>query len=190
MKLTPSESTLRWHWWLVVIVAWGLVGLIGYCVWRVAKDGRLAEESASWPSVSGTVLSSTVSASGGGYRSIRSYGPVIRYRFTVDGRVFEGGRTAFNGHFSQKSSQEIVDAHRAGDPVLVHYRPGDPEICVLQPGVSTSVGLIVLIVLIVLSGLILVPTAAVMTWFGVLLLRTPPTRAGLRRKQKSRARAR
>jgi len=187
MKLARSESTLRWLWWLGVIVAWGLVGLIGYGVWTVARDGRLAEESASWPSVSGTVLSSAVSASGGGYRSIRSYDPAIRYRFTVDGRVFEGRRTAFNRQFSQKSSQEIVDAHRAGDPVLVYYRPGDPENCVLQPGGSISVGLAVLSVL---PELILVPIAAVMTWFGVLLLRPPRTRADVRRRQKARARAR
>lgn len=168
MRRTPSDAFPR-RWWLLIAVVWGVVGVVGFGAWMIAHEGRLAEESAGWPWVQGTVLSSSASV-GGGYRSPVTYGVAIRYRFDVDGHTYEGRRTAFSPHFSRQGSQAMVESHPPGSSVLVYYRPGEPETCVLQPGGRTETWVVVVLAL---TGLVIAALAAFMTWFALSISRLP-----------------
>jgi len=172
MRRDPSDAFPRWGWLLIVTI-WLVVGAIGYGAWMIVHEGRLAEESASWPSVQGTVLSSSASV-GGGYRSPTTYGVAIRYRFTVDGRTFEGRRTAFSPQFSWQGSQAMVDSHTPGSSVLVYYRPEDPETCVLEPGGRAETWVAVVLAL---TGVVIAALAGFMTKFALWMSRLPRMRA-------------
>jgi hypothetical protein len=60
----------------------------------------------------------------------RSYRPVVRYEYTVDGRsytndnVFPGGFRRWQG--TRAWAERIADQYDAGDRVTVQYRPGQP----------------------------------------------------------------
>lgn len=77
-----------------------------YGDWRFARDGR---------PVRGIVDSREVKAHGTGVSRTKRY--VVRYRYTLDGRVFEGEDTVTRGSF---------DPLQEGEPVDVVYRPDAP----------------------------------------------------------------
>jgi hypothetical protein len=62
----------------------------------------------------------------------------IRYRYTVDGRAFEGDRLRFstaNFHTSETGwAERAVRRYPVGAAVSVHYDPRDPAQSLLQPG--------------------------------------------------------
>jgi hypothetical protein len=183
MRRAVSDDFPRWGWLLVAVI-WGVVGAIGFGAWMIAHEGSLAEESAGWPWVQGTVLSSSASV-GGGYRSPITYGVAIRYRFTVDGHTYEGSRTAFNPQFSRQGSQAMADSHPPGSNVLVYYRPGEPETCVLEPGGRAETWIVVVLAL---TGLVIAALAAFTTWFALLMSRRPRPPAALQVHEVTRVR--
>jgi hypothetical protein len=182
----PSEFVTRLLWWLLTLAACALAALLAYCAWGIVQEGKLAEESATWPSVPGTILSASVRNSSG-YRGSRTHSVSIHYRFTVDGRELEGGRATFGVALSLRRCQEIVDAHPAGSTAQIHYRPGAPEMNVVEAGGDTAYGLAAVAGL---ADLIVIPCACFMLWFGVKLLLPPPSRGESRRHEKARARKR
>jgi hypothetical protein len=159
---------------------------LAYCAWGIVQDGKLAEESVTWPSVPGTILSVSTRSSGG-YRIATTHNVSIHYRFTVDGRVLEGSRATFGVALSRRQCQDIVDVHPVGSIAQIHYRPGAPEMNVVEPGGGTAYGLAVVAGF---GELILFPCVCFMVWFGVKLLLPPPSREELRRREQARARKR
>jgi hypothetical protein len=94
-----------------------------------------ANESTTWPVADGTIQKSTVeyhsSSEGGG-----TYHAEVLYQFTVDGVTHSGNKVAFGDYGSSNPShaQNIINRYPKGKDVTVHYRAGNPDTCILEPG--------------------------------------------------------
>lgn len=99
-----------------------------------------AKASVGWPSTQGKVLESSVERqrSSGSNGSSTTYHAEILYEFTVEGTTFNGDRVAYGDYGSSNSShaRRIVNRYPKGKDVTVHYMPGNPEECLLEPGVK------------------------------------------------------
>jgi Protein of unknown function (DUF3592) len=115
-------------------ILWGLVALVIYGFVSELRGAFRAFASIRWPAVTGTVVESGwKEADRGGFE------PVVRYRYTVEGREFRGHRIAFwgflrRGGFTENSAQDWSNRWIAEHPATVHHHPKDPEIAVLVPG--------------------------------------------------------
>ena len=102
-----------------------------------------ARASVDWPTVQGKVVASSVerqrsSSSNGG--SSTTYHAEILYEFSVEGTTFNGDRVAFGDYGSSNPShaRRIVNRYPTGKSVSVHYMPGNPEECLLEPGIKAQ----------------------------------------------------
>ncbi len=98
-----------------------------------------ARASAGWPHVEGEVVSSSVETHrGSGRNSSTTYHAEVHYTYEVNGRTYDGNRVAYGdyGSSSPSHARRIVNRYPAGTEVTVHYRPDDPEQCVLEPGMK------------------------------------------------------
>jgi len=184
MHRESGEWGPRFGWWLLTLAFVGLNVLMGLCIRDLVHEGSLAAESVTWPSAPGTILSASVGVSHG-HRGATSYRADIRYRFAVGERMFEGRRLAFDGCGSERACQALVDAHPAGSPAEIHYRPASPEENVVIPGGGTDDVLVLVFGLgEVLLALI---TLAMVTLGVILLLPLPMLPLALQRRQQARA---
>jgi len=118
-------------------------------VWLVAwgvRELRRALESANWPVVQGTVVSSAVAseidrAVGSDISHplppVRMYKASIRYRYEVSGKVYEGQRIDFGPTFASSwatPAASAIVAYPAGKVVDVRVSPSEPSLSVLVPG--------------------------------------------------------
>jgi hypothetical protein len=105
--------------------------------WNILQNARA---STTWPTVEGTVLTSSVEhstdAEGGD-----SYSPVVVYRYTVNGQTFENNTIKFgeNSYGSRRKADGIASAYPVGMKVNVHYDPDQPERSVLEAGGAREV---------------------------------------------------
>ncbi|MGJ8656430.1 MAG: DUF3592 domain-containing protein [Akkermansiaceae bacterium] len=95
-----------------------------------------AKESESWPSVKGVVLTSKVSVNSDSDGT--TYGADVTYKYVVDKQRYEGDRVAFGevSTSSRNRAQKIVKRYRKGKKVAIFYDPNEPEVSVLEKGVS------------------------------------------------------
>ncbi len=113
------------------------------CVWGLWEVFR-AQQSASWPAVEGTVISSKVTSesSGSGKSRSTSYKADVRYQYDVDGVAYEHDRLRI-GLVStgfKSSAQADVRKHPKG-ATTVYYDPIEPGNSVLEPGLHLSLSL-------------------------------------------------
>ncbi|AKJ64909.1 DUF3592 domain-containing protein [Kiritimatiella glycovorans] len=100
-----------------------------------------AKASVDWPSTQGKVVESSVErrrSSGRKGGSSTTYHAEIMYEFTVEDTLFNGDRVAYGDYSSSSPSRarRIVNRYPKGKSVTVHYMPGNPEECLLEPGVK------------------------------------------------------
>jgi hypothetical protein len=61
--------------------------------------------------------------------------PVLRYRFDVEGKTYEGTLLSHSDEAMQQADAEAVVArYPAGSEVTVYFDPSHPKRCVLEPG--------------------------------------------------------
>ena len=95
-----------------------------------------AGASLHWPVTEGIVTESRISRSRGGNRT--TYSPEVRYRYQIDGRVYDGDRIYFSGidlSSNHDYALDITARYAVGRVVEVYHHPRDPELAVLQPGI-------------------------------------------------------
>lgn len=143
-----------------------------------------ARSSTSWPTVTGTVLTSTVEATehkpsaeeqrrererrrspqvriGVGQKDeVRfTYEAVVTYSYSVDGVDHEGDRISIGaaGSGDPELAEAIRGRYPVGGAVPVHYDPSDPASSVLEPGVhgSTYILAIIGVVFLFMGALVL-----------------------------------
>lgn len=110
------------------------VGFIAHSFWRAAYAQH------HYLPAEGTVLSSKVNSYSGNKGTTYSFG--IRYRYTVDGALFEGDRYTFGSGSSsdgRRRATELVHQHHAGSPIIVYYDPNRPEESVINRAVDPMV---------------------------------------------------
>jgi hypothetical protein len=100
----------------------------------------LAKASVEWPTAQGSVVESWVDRqfSRDKNRSTYHYYARLFYEFSVDGTTFTGDRVAYGDHGSNDPSHArgVVSRYPQGKTVTVYYMPGNPEECVLEPGLQ------------------------------------------------------
>jgi hypothetical protein len=90
-----------------------------------------------WPTAPGQVAASSVEYhhgdEGGG-----TYHAEVLYDFSVNDTAFSGNRVAYGDYGSGNPShaRSVVNHYPKGKDVVVHYMPGNPEECLLEPGVK------------------------------------------------------
>jgi hypothetical protein len=141
MNGTTDISRRKWSrfgWMMAaVLTLFGLLGLVAGL-----REVYRGWQSEGWPTAQGVVQSSTVQC----HKDIDnnrggSFGAEILYRFTVDDRAHTGTRVAFGGTSESSDrtpAQAVADRYPKGASVTVHYRPDDPDVCVLEAGLAAK----------------------------------------------------
>lgn len=97
---------------------------------------RDANNSTSWPTVPGVVVSSDVDrhTSDDG----TTYSAEVLYDYDVDGESYSSNSVSFGSYSSSSSShaRDIVRKYPKGSDVTVAYDPSKPESCILEVGVQ------------------------------------------------------
>ncbi len=104
-----------------------------------------ARESSSWPSVEGKITKSEVRIRVGssGEQSVSSsatYHADIEYDYAVEGENLKGTRIAFGdlGTADPADADTIRDKYPKGTDVTVYYKPKEPQLSLLEPGLKIS----------------------------------------------------
>lgn len=114
--------------------------------------------SESWPTVEGTITSSSISEVGP--RDNLTYQAHVSYQYEVNEKKRHGDRVDFNSSGMSSSRrvymQEIVRKYPSGKKVTISYDPTDPNVCVLEPGVKLGAAFLIGLVCVGIGGLVLV----------------------------------
>ncbi len=99
-----------------------------------------AEASEDWPTAQGRVVASSLETHTSRDDGGTTYHAEVLYEFTVDGVVYNGNKVTYGSYGSSNPShaRRILNRYPKGVDVTVHYQPGDPETCVLEPGRSPA----------------------------------------------------
>ncbi|WP_141326002.1 DUF3592 domain-containing protein [Myxococcus sp. AB025B] len=119
---------------LVVVSLWW--ALTGFADHLVGSNVRRQIQSASWPTVQGTITASEVES----VRRARSttHGLKLTYTYFVDGQQHEGhNHRVMNPRSGRlEEAQALAAQYPVGARVTVHHAPGDPSRAVLQAGLG------------------------------------------------------
>jgi Protein of unknown function (DUF3592) len=151
----------------LIALAAGLVLFIVAVVFVGAAQAAVivARDSRTWPTVTGRVVRSEIRSNRRANR-LPGYRTIIRYEYTIDGEEYEG-RDLASGEFpyrSARSAARRLQPYPLGSTVLVRYFPGEPEVAVLEPGVSLDV-----LYLPAVSSVLLLAALGLVAWGGVRL---------------------
>lgn len=102
-------------------------------------DLARGKASKSWPSVQGRVTQSKEEISTDGSRA------VVVYDYRIGDKQYSCGRVSFGqyGYSRDQCAGSIVDRYPKGGTVRVYYKPDEPDVAVLEPGVSDGVFLLI-----------------------------------------------
>ncbi len=117
-----------------------LAASIGVTVFFGWPMYQRAQASLSWPTADGTVVSSELAT-----RTVKlkkKYCPVVSYTYTVNGTERTSKNIwAMTGDYSsdREQQQAVLDNYPVGATVKVYYDPAQPDVAVLEPGVTSLV---------------------------------------------------
>ena len=110
---------------------------IGFGLWLFSSylwGAATAIRSLGWPATTGEIISSQVCESYS--RSGTGYYPCVKYRYSVDGRSFEGD--SIGGDPPAPGDRERAELallkYPVGSQVKVFFNPGSPGEACLEPG--------------------------------------------------------
>ncbi len=108
-----------------IIAGFGVLGVVASL-----EHVPAALASPLWPTVTGEIIE--VDAR----RQSRTTNFGVRYRYTIDGRAYEGDRIWYS-RVGRQSASTLNERYDEGDAVEVYYDPDDPARAILQPGATT-----------------------------------------------------
>ncbi len=124
-SLTPVVSVFCFFIFLLLV--WSAIGAVGF---------YNALVSGSWPTTTGTVVSSDVKSPSG---KATKYIAEITFTYTVNGREYRSDNfmaTAARG--TSQWAREVVEQHPVNSEVTVHYNPDAPDGAVAEPGLQSD----------------------------------------------------
>ncbi|MBI3241398.1 MAG: DUF3592 domain-containing protein [Chloroflexi bacterium] len=152
-----------------------LVPLIGFFAYIIWSRQRQVSASKSWPTTTGTVLSSSVelrrSRSGRSGYSLSHY-PVVVYDYEVRGQRYQGNRIGFSeiGTGWAGPAQQKIAGYPVGGAVRVFYNPQNPAEAVLEQSAPGNPFLWIIVIVLAASLIGTVCFVVAMTaGIGVLL---------------------
>jgi hypothetical protein len=118
---------------LVVVAVWTAL-TIGFD-YSIALNAWNQWRATGYATAAGEVTRSELEVENSG--DSRSFHPVLRYRYLVDGREYSGNRYDYNSTWwSDSHAHRIVAANPLGQRVEVRYDPRNPADAVLHAGVA------------------------------------------------------
>ena len=153
---------------VAAIISGGIL-LIVSVVFLGASVGAIgiARASRSWPTVPGRVVRSEIRTNRRA-NGLPGFRTLVRYEYVVDGEEYEG-RAIAGGEFPYRRAGGAIRrlaAYPVGALVTVRYDPTEPEIAVLETGVSVDV-----LYLPIMATLLMVVALAILSWGGWRLFR-------------------
>ena len=136
MLVAPAAMFTDYMWldvlgWIMLISLGALIFLAGIMSYVDAKN------SYRWPRVPAQLLSCSLRANS--HNGRLRYMPTVKCEFTVRGKQYDGAQYDFSASYLAKEvAQRQIDEVKANFPLLVYYKPSDPSISVIHPGVSYS----------------------------------------------------
>ncbi len=120
-----------------------IIGLIGLAAVIALFFGLAAYSKArnkaafDWPSVEGQVVHSEATgkwSTDSQGKAVMRYKADIRFRYTVDGKSYDGARVAFYGALidTMAKAQAACDHYPVGTKMPVYYNPKKPSDSVLE----------------------------------------------------------
>ena len=145
--------------------------LFAYSSWE-------AYSSRDWPRAAGIIVASYTEHTCGGYRQLHSWEAKLVYRYSVNGRQYEGQRVSVFKPFCHSDKQVVsgwLDQNfPLGKAVNVFYNSADPSAAFLHPGRVSKLDLVMNVVLIAIGGLLI--------WASRMSFHVGGTRYGVRAK--------
>jgi hypothetical protein len=144
MFIAPAAMFTQYSWldaigWVMTIILGIFILITGLVSWQ---EGRASHR---WPRVKVKLKSAHLQAHSGSKGGM-SYSPKVNCSFLIDGEEITGTEYDFSASYTSKSkAKKKVDEVKAMNPLLVHYKPEDPSINVIHPGVHFVAFLRVLI---------------------------------------------
>ena len=135
-EAAPSESAAGGLIVFGIIATFWAVG--GWLIYRGLKNRRLAQESLTWPTTQGRVLTSSIDS-----RRMRNhktnttttyYTPRVRYAYSIGGQGYESEIVRFGSleSGSEKLARDISDRYPPGSEPAVRYDPANPGVATLE----------------------------------------------------------
>lgn len=121
---------LDWFAWLMLAILGLFVSITGWVTLQEAID------SFSWPQVEAELTSVSISRRSGSSGGGHVYAAKIQCRFEVEGVEYWGTEYDWSASAGSRASAERVKSEvEAMQPLVIRYKPQDPQINVINPGV-------------------------------------------------------
>ena len=159
MVVAPTAFFTDYVW--LDHIAWCMLIILGVFIFITGvvtlHEGRASHK---WPMAAAELQSAGLKSQSN--KGSVSYAPRIQCLFKVHGKSYNGTEYDFSASFTRKEkAQAKVDEVKAMRPLVVHYKPADPTINVIRPGVH----FVHYIRLILGFGTVLI---AGLSWLGVI----------------------
>jgi hypothetical protein len=142
-------------------IAGGILLIVGVVFLGAAFAALgVARASTGWPAAPGRIVRSEVRDNRRA-NGLPGYRTLVRYMYVVEGEEYEG-RDVASGEFPYRSALSAarrLSAYPIGASVTVRYSALEPEVAVLEPGVSFDV-----LYLPAMASLILLVALALASW--------------------------
>ena len=118
---------------------------VPFMAYFTIKNYRTASSSNSWPQAQATITRFHITEEP--RKGVAYYRPNVEYRFSVEGKDFNGTRLAFHGYDSpiRSNIEEMGVKYAPGTQHAVYYDGADPTQSVIERGVSWLVYLALLV---------------------------------------------
>jgi hypothetical protein len=157
MEDVPSRKTAE-RVYIVSLLIIGL-GLMVFGVLLEIKSVRLytnAKESLSWPTTEGEVISSKIETYGGLEKT--SHKARVVYKYLVNGTNYSSESVSLEAidHDDYFYAAQVVRQYHVGKSVTVYYKPGNPEVALLELTEGPYISLVAVIFFLVIGLFILI----------------------------------
>lgn len=134
MFVAPAAMFTQYSWldvtgWIMTIILGIFIFITGLISWQ---EGRASHR---WPKAEVKLKSASLQTHSGSKGGM-SYSPKIICTFLINGQEVTGTEYDFSASYTSKSvAKKKVDEVKSMKPLLVHYKPEDPSINVIHPGI-------------------------------------------------------
>ena len=145
-------------------ITWIMLIILGFFIFTTGIITRKeAKDSYNWPKEKAHSLRCSLNYTTN--NNVKSYIPVIKWKFNVGDKEYEGAEYDFSASYTSKDvANEKLDSVKSMMPLMVYYKPSDPSINVINPGVYT-----VDYVRFILGAMMVV--MPILIWSGIVVLK-------------------
>jgi hypothetical protein len=118
----------------------GVTSFVALIEIMIILNVRLAKKSASWPTVTGKIISTGINEESERNSSRKYYSANVEYEYEIDGRKHRNRTISFVGQQrTQAHAQEVIEKYTPGNDVIIYHHPKKHSQSVLEPGMIGGV---------------------------------------------------